>query len=136
MTSERFQRISKQLTWRNGSEMEYKWHIFLANLDPVIGSEQGKTRPVLVISQEAINQILPVVNTLPITTRKPGRKIYPNEVLIPVGVGGLEKESIVLCYQIRTLDKRRLMKEIGKIDNLELQKAIINAFCFQLEIVR
>ena len=79
--------------------MEYKWHIFLANLDPVIGSEQGKTRPVLVISQEAINQILPVVNVLPITTRKPG-KIYPNEVLIHAGVRGLEKESIVLCYQV------------------------------------
>ena len=115
--------------------MEYKWHIFLANLDPVIGSEQGKTRPVLIISQEAINQTLPVVNVLPITTRKPG-KIYPNEVLIHAGVGGLEKESIVLCYQVRTLDKKRLMKEIGKIDNLELQEAIIDALCFQLEIVR
>ena len=57
--------------------MEYKWRIFLANLDPVIGSEQGKTRPVLVISQELINQILPVVNVLPITTRKAVRKIYP-----------------------------------------------------------
>jgi len=51
--------------------MEYRWHIFLADLDPVIGSEQGKTRPVLVISEEEINQILPVVNVLPLTTRKP-----------------------------------------------------------------
>ncbi|WP_207687378.1 type II toxin-antitoxin system PemK/MazF family toxin [Desulfonema limicola] len=40
--------------------MEYQWHIFLANLDPAIGSEQGRTRPVLVISDEEINQILPV----------------------------------------------------------------------------
>ena len=61
---------------------EYKWRIFLANLDPVVGSEQGKTRPVLVISEEEINQILPVVNVLPITSRKPGRKVYPNEVLL------------------------------------------------------
>lgn len=116
--------------------MEYKWHIFLANLEPVIGSEQGQTRPVLVISLEEINQILPVVNVLPITSRKPGRRIYPNEVLIPGSVGGLEKESIVLCYQIRTLDKRRLIKELGKIDNLELQEAIVDALCFQLEIIR
>ena len=116
--------------------MEYKWRIFLANLDPVIGSEQGKTRPVLVISQELINQILPVVNVLPITTRKAVRKIYPNEVLIPGSTGGLENESIVLCYQIRALNKSRLMKEIGKIDNLEIQEAIIDALCFQLEIVR
>jgi len=89
--------------------MGYKWHIFLANLDPVVGSEQGKTRPVLVISEEAINQILPVVNILPITSRKPGRKIYPNEVVISIGIGGLKNESIILCYQIRTLDKRRLI---------------------------
>lgn len=116
--------------------MEYRWHIFLANLDPVIGSEQGKTRPVLVISEEEINQILPVVGVLPITSRKQGRRIYPNEVLIPAGTGGLEKESIVLCYQIRTLDKRRLTKEIGKIDELELQEAIIDALCFQLGIIR
>ncbi len=47
--------------------MEYRWGIFIANLDPVIGSEQGKTRPVVVISEEEINQILPVVNILPLT---------------------------------------------------------------------
>ena len=76
--------------------MQYKWHIFLANLEPVVGSEQGKTRPVLVISEEEINQILPVVNVLP----KPERRIYPNEVLMHANIGGLEKESIVLCYQI------------------------------------
>jgi len=78
--------------------MGYKWHIFLANLDPVVGSEQGKTRPVLVISEEAINQILPVVNILPITSRKPGRKIYPNEVVISIGIGGLKNESIIGYY--------------------------------------
>ncbi len=116
--------------------MEYRWHIFPASLDPVIGSEQGRTRPVLVISGEEINQILPVVNVLPITSRKPGRRIYPNEVLIPAGSGGLELESIVLCYQIRTLDKRRLMGVMGKIDDLEFQEGIIDALSFQLEIVR
>ncbi|KAF5413868.1 MAG: hypothetical protein C5S38_05425 [Candidatus Methanophagaceae archaeon] len=46
-----------------------RWRIFLVNLDPVVGSEQGKTRPVLIISEEEINQILPVVNVLPITSR-------------------------------------------------------------------
>ena len=113
---------------------EYKWHIFLANLDPVIGSEQGKTRPILVISEEEINQILHVVNVLPITSRKPGRKIYPNEVLLPTKTGGLEKESILLCYQIRTLDKKILIKEIGKIEDTELQRQIYDTLCFQLGI--
>ncbi|GAB6283526.1 MAG: type II toxin-antitoxin system PemK/MazF family toxin [Ignavibacterium sp.] len=116
--------------------MEYRWHIFLANLDPVIGSEEGKTRPVLVISEEEINYILPVVNVLPITSRKPGRRIYPNEFLISSEGSGLLKESIVLCYQIRTLDKTRLIKKIGKIDNLEVQEEIVDALCFQLGIIR
>ncbi len=116
--------------------MEYQWHLFLTNLNPVIGSEQGETRPVLVISNEEINQILPVINVLPITSRKPGRKVYSNEVLLSVGMGGVEKESIVLGYQIRTLDKKRLSKEIGRIDDLKLQESIINSLCFQLDIVR
>ena len=119
-----------------GIRMEYKWHIFIADLDPVIGSEQGKTRPVLVISEEEINQSLPVVNVLPVTSRKPGRRIYPNEVLIPVKIGGLYRESIVLCYQIRTLDKRRLIREINIIKDFEAQQEIIDALCFQLGISR
>ncbi len=114
----------------------FRWNIFLANLDPVIGSEQGKTRPVLIISEDQINRILPVVNVLPITSRKAGRKIYPNEVLIPKGVGGLTKESIVLCYQIRTLDKKRLIKKLGTIDSVELQEDIFEALFFQLGIFR
>lgn len=112
----------------------FRWSIFLADLDPVIGSEQGKKQPVIVISEEQINQILPVVNVLPITTRKTGRKIYPNEVLIPEGTGGLTNESIILCYQIRTLDKRRLTKKLGTIDTVDLQESIFDALLFQLGI--
>lgn len=114
----------------------FRWNIFLANLDPIIGSEQSRTRPVLVISEEDINRILPVVNVLPITSRKPGRKIYPNEIIIPEGIGGLMKESIILCHQIRTLDKIRLAKTIGMIDSLEIQENIIEALAFQLGISR
>jgi len=74
-----------------------RWSIWLANLDPVIGSEQGKTRPVLVLSATKLNQILPVVNVRPITSRKRTRRIYPNEALIPPKTAGLDVESIVLC---------------------------------------
>jgi len=116
--------------------MEYRWHIFLAHLEPVIGFEEGKTRPVLIISEEEINQILPVVNVLPITSRKPDRRIYPNEFLISSKISGLPNESIVLCYQIRTLDKKRLIREIGTINDLETQEAIIDTLCFQLGIIR
>lgn len=87
------------------------------------------------MSEEELNQILPVVNVLPITSRKPERiKIYPNEVLITPEDSGLEKESIILCYQIKTIDKRRLIKPLGKIINPNLQDQIIEALCFQLGI--
>jgi mRNA interferase MazF len=111
-----------------------RWSIWLANLEPVIGSEQGKTRPVLIISQSAINQMLPVVNVLPITTRKPNRRIYPNEAFVKSNQAGLLNDSIVLCFQIRTLDKQRLTKHLGDLKEDKTKNEIIEAICFQLEI--
>ncbi len=111
-----------------------RWSIYRANLDPVIGSEQGKTRPVLVISEDAINELLNIVNVIPITTRKVGRRIYPNEILIPADKYGLPNESIILCHQIRTLDKRRLAQQLGEIDNVGIKEEVIEALCFQLGI--
>jgi mRNA interferase MazF len=73
-----------------------KWTIWRANLDPVVGSEQGKSRPVLIISEDDINSLLNIVNIVPITSRKQGRFVYPNEVLIPPGIFGLDNESIAL----------------------------------------
>jgi mRNA interferase MazF len=52
-----------------------KWSIYRASLDPVIGSEQGKSRPVLIISENRINELLNTVNIIPITSRKPGRVV-------------------------------------------------------------
>lgn len=111
-----------------------RWEIWLANLDPVVGSEQGKTRPVLILSATALNQILPVVNVLPVTSRKPNRRIYPNETLLSSGIAGLTNESIVLCYQIRTLDKQRLTKKFGKLEDADLRNQILGALKFQLEM--
>ena len=112
--------------------MEFRWHIFLANLDPVIGSEQGKTRPVLVISEERVNQSLSILNVLPKTSRKENRFDYPNEVLLKAGTAGLERESIVLCQQIRTLDKKRLIKNLGSISEDAIQSEVLEALSFQL----
>jgi len=96
-----------------------KWGIYRANLEPVIGSEQAKSRPVIVISEDGINDLLNVVNVLPITTRKLGRRIYPNEALLDSNNSGLPNESIVLCYQIRTLDKQRLSSSFGTVASEE-----------------
>src|SRR3954464_14217209 len=112
--------------------MGFRWGIFLGNLDPVVGSEQGKTRPVLIISAEELNQILPVLNVLPLTSRKPGRRIYANEVLLPAGSIGLPQESIVLCYQIRTLDKVRLVRHLGSLNDEDTKARIFKALLFQL----
>ena len=109
-----------------------KWDIWLANLDPVIGSEQGKTRPVLIISNEDVNKLLNVVNVLPITSKKHNRIIYPNEVLIVAGNYGLIKDSIIMCQQIRTLDKVRMISKIGIIDESETRQKIIKSLTFQL----
>lgn len=113
-----------------------RWSIWQANLDPVVGSEQGKTRPVLIVSDTALNDVLPVVNVIPLTSRKPGRRIYPNETLVVSGTGGLPEDSLVLCYQIRTLDKRRLGRLYGELDDVGLQEQIVTALCFQLAIAR
>jgi mRNA interferase MazF len=109
-----------------------RWEIYRAVLDPVIGSEQGKTRPVLVISEDMANAALRVVNVLPITSRKPGRRIYGNEALLPAGAGGLPNESIVLAYQIRTLNKQRLTTRFGQIRDPQIQAEIAEALALQL----
>jgi len=74
----------------------YQWNIFWANLDPGKGSEQAGKRPVLVISTEEANEVLPVVTIMAITLLKEGRKIYPTEVLIRAEDTGLSKDSIAL----------------------------------------
>lgn len=113
-----------------------KWTIWRADLDPVIGSEQGKSRPVLILSEDDINSLLNIVNIVPITSRKQGRIIYPNEVLLSAEKNGLDKESIALCHQIRTIDKIRLSKKYGQITSKAVQDEIIEAVCFQLGISR
>lgn len=115
--------------------MKYKrWAIWRANLDPVVGSEQGFTRPVLIISDDAINELINTLNIIPITSRKSNRLIYPNEVLLESLVYGLPEESIVLCHQIRTIDKKRFAQFYGEINDIQTQNEIIEALFFQFGI--
>lgn len=109
-----------------------RWSVWRANLDPVVGSEQGRSRPIIVISLSSLNNILPVVNVIPITSLKPHRRIYPNEAVLPAKIGGLTLDSIALCYQVRTLDKRRLTKMFGVIHDDVAKQSILDALRFQL----
>ncbi len=88
--------------------------IYWANLDPAIGSEIAKTRPALIISNDIGNQYAQRVIVAPISSSSLG-KIYPFEVHLNPGEGGLSKESKVLLDQIRTLDKSRLAQMIGTL---------------------
>lgn len=110
----------------------YRWKIFWADLNPVIGSEQAGKRPILIISAEEVNQILPVVTVLPITSAKPGREIYPTEVFLSMETSGLPKDSIVMAYQIRTIAKQRLHEQCGEVSREELQIKIRKAVLLHL----
>ena len=100
--------------------MIWKWSVFLADLNPTVGSEQRGRRPVLVVSDEDFNQLMPVVSVLPITSLKPGRRVYPNEVLLTKGAGGLDVTSLALAHQIRTIAKDRLIEHLGTIIDEEM----------------
>lgn len=108
--------------------------IFLADLNPVIGSEQRGKRPVLVVSDEVFNSVMPVVTILPLTSLKKGRRIYPNEVLLPKGIGGLSTDSIILAHQIRTISKQRLGKLLGNVNDNLTQESIAQAMRVHLNL--
>jgi len=110
----------------------WRWAIVLANLDPIVGSEEGKQRPVLVVSNEDTNQVLTNVTVLPLTSTQ--RKLYPSEVLIPAGVGGLPKNSIGMAHQIRTISKRRIVKTYGHLSDPALQEAVRDAILDHLDL--
>ena len=92
--------------------------IYYANLNPVIGSEQGGTRPVLIISNDVGNKHSPTVIVAPITSRIHTKAKLPTHTLIN-DFEGLDKNSIILLEQIRTIDKQRLKQYLGMIpDNI------------------
>jgi len=86
---------------------------------------------ILIISNNYEN-LLDVVTIIPITSLKDGRKIYPNELLLE---NELEKPSILLCQQIRTISKNRLIKKLTSLDNYITQKKILDILCLRFENV-
>lgn len=117
-----------------GPAKGYRWGIFKARLGMGSGSEQQGLRPVLVISEEDFNQVMPVVTILPLTTVKPGRKVYPNEVLLAKGVGGLPRPSLVLAHQIRTIAKDRLVGLYGHLHDADIQANVQQALKIHLAL--
>jgi mRNA interferase MazF len=110
--------------------MTYKWSVF----NPVIGYEQQGRRPVLIVSDETTNSVMPVVTILPVTSLKKGRRVYPNEALLQKGVAGMETDSIVLVHQIRTISKHRLINCLGEISDVNFQTQINDAMRVHLNL--
>ena len=103
--------------------------IVLVNLDPVVGSEQGKTRPSLIIQNDIGNEYSPTTIVAPITS-KIFSKQFPTNVEIDLTNSPLKEKSTVLLNQIRTIDKSRIIKNYGRISSKKLKEvneAIINS---------
>ena len=114
--------------------IDMQWNVFWANLDPVKGSEQAGKRPVLVISAEEANTVLPVVTIMAITSLKPGRKVYPTEILLPLTETNLSKDSIAMAHQIRAISKSRLEEKTGEIKSDKIKSQIRDALRLYLDL--
>jgi mRNA interferase MazF len=104
--------------------------VYDARLDPVEGSEQGGTRPVIIVSREVINASSPLVIIVPCTTYRDGRRIYPSQIVIQAPNGGLERDTIALGEQLRTLSKTRLLRRRGILSSeamTQLNQALLIA---------
>jgi len=112
--------------------LRYHWAVMEAQLDPTKGTEQHGTRPVLVVSNEEFNQAMHNVTVLPITSTQ--RRLYPSEVLVPLGTAGLSRDSIIMAHQIRTISKQRLGSLLGHIEQPEIRRQVSEAICEHLEI--
>ena len=104
----------QRTVWRERESMIARGDLFSACLDPVVGSEQGGIRPVLVIQNDVGNRYSPTVIVLAITGQVNKARL-PTHVPIACEGTGLQKDSVVLAEQIRTLDKRRLRERIGTL---------------------
>lgn len=94
--------------------------IWLVSLEPVVGHEIGKTKPALVISNDRNNQYAETVTVLPITSKT--ERLYPFETFLPKKNTNLPFDSKIKSNQIRTIDKKRLIKLLGKISEEKIKE--------------
>lgn len=95
--------------------------IVLVNLEPVVGSEQGRIRPVLVIQNDISNEFSPTTIVAPLTS-KIYVKEYPTNVFLSKQESRLEKDSTILLNQIRTIDKSRIIKRLSSLSYIIMRK--------------
>ena len=109
--------------------------IYLADLEPVKGSEQGMKRPVVVFQNPDVSAFTTTVICIPLTSNK-ARLGFPGTCILKKGIGGLPEDSIALCFQMRAIDKTRLGKRYGNIGGStlsDLADGILSAVGIQYE---
>ena len=89
--------------------------IYYADLSPVVGSEQGGIRPVLIVQNDVGNRFSPTVIAAAITSQR-GKAKLPTHILLDSHTTGLSRDSVVLLEQVRTIDKHRLKERMGRLD--------------------
>lgn len=107
--------------------------IYLVNFDPTIGSEIKKTRPALILQNDIGNQYSPITIVAAITSQFDS-KLYPTEVLLKANESRLKVDSVVLLNQIRSIDKKRLVRILGKL-NREIMAKVDKAIKISLGLI-
>ena len=95
--------------------------IYYADLSPVVGSEQGGVRPVLIVQNDLGNRYSPTVIAAAITSQRDKSKL-PTHIELSSHSCGLSRDSVVLLEQVRTIDKRRLKERMGRLDDSSMAK--------------
>ena len=95
--------------------------IYFADLSPVVGSEQGGMRPVLIVQNDTGNRHSPTMIAAAITSQM-GKAKLPTHIEVPAASSGLPKDSVILLEQVRTLDKRRLRERMGRANRAVMEQ--------------
>jgi mRNA interferase MazF len=111
-----------------------KWDLAWAVLDPAVGHDQAGRRPVLIFCHDVVAPLIGLTTVLPLTTWREGRRVYPTEVLLPAGTGGLPAASLVLAHQVRTVSARRLSPAIGSVGDTALREHVSTALRLWLDL--
>jgi mRNA interferase MazF len=96
--------------------------VYDVRLDPLEGSEQGGTRPAVIISRDQLNAVLSTVVIVPCTTFRPGRRVFAAQALLQAPDGGLQVDSVVLGEQVRVVTKQRLGRRRGMLSSEALAR--------------
>ena len=110
----------------------HRGDIFLVDLNPIIGSEQSGIRPAVIIQTDKANKVSPHTIIAPLTS-KIRTAILPSHIFIKFGIAGLTQDSVILCEQLRVIDKSRILKFIGKLPDNHIVE-LNSALCSILDI--